>query len=85
MSLKIGGRFLQRTDVKLTGLYVLTFFLSSLIICGFLYFRLKHQLIKGVDRFLLDEINELSEVLSKDMKEKESLKSFEFGVASRTY
>jgi hypothetical protein len=42
-------------------------------------------LIKGVDRFLLDEINELSEVLSKDMKEKESLKSFEFGVASRTY
>ncbi len=85
MSLKIGGRFLQRTDVKLTGLYVLTFSLSSLIICGFLYFRLKHQLIKGVDRFLLDEINELSEVLSKDMKEKESLKSFEFGVASRTY
>jgi len=85
MSWKIGGRFLQRTDVKLTGLYVLTFFLSSLIICGFLYFRLKHQLIKGVDRFLLDEINELSEVLSKDMKEKESLKSFEFGVASRTY
>jgi heavy metal sensor kinase len=85
MSLKIGGRFLQRTDVKLTGLYVLTFFLSSLIICGFLYFRLKHQLIKGVDRFLIDEINELSEVLSKDMKEKESLKSFEFGVASRTY
>lgn len=85
MSLRIGGRFLQRTDVKLTGLYVLTFFLSSLIICGFLYFRLKHQLIKGVDRFLLDEINELSEALSKDMKEKESLKSFEFGVASRTY
>src|SRR4030043_1438909 len=85
MSLRIGGRFLQRTDVKLTGLYVLTFFLSSLIICGFLYFRLKHQLIKGVDRFLLDEINELSEVLSKDMKEKESLKSFEYGVASRTY
>ena len=85
MSLKIGGRFLQRTDAKLTVLYVLTFFLSSLIICGFLYFRLKHQLIKGVDRFLLDEINELSEVLSKDMKEKESLKSFEFGVASRTY
>jgi len=85
MSLRIGGRFLQRTDVKLTGLYVLTFFFSSLIICGFLYFRLKHQLIKGVDRFLLDEINELSEVLSKDMKEKESLKSFEFGVASRTY
>ena len=85
MSLRIGGRFLHRTDVKLTGLYVLTFFLSSLIICGFLYFRLKHQLIKGVDRFLIDEINELSEVLSKDMKEKESLKSFEFGVASRTY
>jgi len=85
MSLRIGGRFLHRTDVKLTGLYVLTFFLSSLIICGFLYFRLKHQLIKGVDRFLLDEINELSEALSKDMKEKESLKSFEFGVASRTY
>ncbi len=85
MSWKIGGRFLRRTDVKLTGLYIITIFFSSLIICGFLYFRLKHQLIKEVDRFLLDEINELSEVLSKDMEEKESLKSFEFGVASRTY
>jgi len=85
MYLKIGGKFLRRTDVKLTSLYILTFFLSSLIICGFLYFRLKHQLIKGVDRFLLDEINELSEVLSQDMKGKEALKRFEFGVASRTY
>jgi heavy metal sensor kinase len=42
-------------------------------------------LIKEVDRFLLDEINELSEVLSHDMKWKEALKRFEFGVAARTY
>ena len=85
MSWKIGERFLRRTDVKLTSLYILTFFLSSLIICGFLYFRLKHQLIKEVDRLLLDEINELSEVLPKEAEEKEALKNFEFAVTSRTY
>jgi heavy metal sensor kinase len=85
MSLKIRGKFLRRTDVKLTVLYVLTFFLSTLIICGFLYFRLKHQLVKEVDRLLLDETDELFEVFIQDPKRDVPLKNFEMEVATRTY
>jgi heavy metal sensor kinase len=85
MSLKIRGKFLRRTDVKLTFFYIFTFFLSALIICGFLYIRLKHQLIKEVDRLLLDETDELSEVLIQDPKGDASLKNFEMGVVTRTY
>jgi heavy metal sensor kinase len=85
MSLKTGGKFLRRTDVKLTLLYIFTFFLSALIICGFLYLRLKHQLIREVDRLLLDEADELSEVLNQDPKGDAQIKSFEVGVVTRTY
>jgi heavy metal sensor kinase len=85
MSLKIGGRFFRRTDVKLTLFYIFTFFVSALVICGFLYLRLKHQLIKEVDRLLLDEADELSEVLIQDPKGDPSLKNFEMGVVTRQY
>ena len=84
MSLKIGGKFLRRTDVKLTLWYILTFLLSGLIICGFLYFRLRHQLIKEVDRFILDEIKELGEILTKNPYDKNVLRNFENHVEVRT-
>lgn len=85
MSLKKGGKFLRRTDVKLTLFYIFTFFLSALVICGFLYLRLEHQLIKEVDRLLLDETGELSEVLIQDPKGHASLGDFEMGVVTRDY
>ena len=69
----------------MTLLYILTFFLSALIICGFLYLRLNHQLIKEVDRLLLDETDELSHVLSQSPGGVEGLKNFEAGVGSRTF
>ena len=84
MSSKIGGKFFRRTDVKLTLWYILTFLLSGLIICGFLYFRLRHQLIKEVDRFILDEIKELGEILTKNPYDKNVLKNFENHVEART-
>ena len=69
----------------MTFFYIFTFFLSALIICGFLYIRLKHQLIKEVDRLLLDETDELSEVLIQDPKGDALLRNFEMGVATRNY
>lgn len=84
MSSKTGGKFHRRTDVKLTLWYILTFFLSVLIVSGFIYFRLRHQLVKEVDRFILDEIKELGEILSKNPNDKEVLKSFESHVEVRT-
>lgn len=85
MSLKRGGKFLRRTDVKLTLFYAFTFFLSALVICGFLYVRLKHQLIEEVDRLLLDEADELSEVLIQDPRGDAPLKNFEVGIVTRRY
>jgi len=85
MSLKIRGRFLRRTDVKLTFFYIFTFFLSALIICGFLYFRLKHQLIKEVDRFILDETKELVETLAQAPDEKTAFRDYESHVEGRTF
>jgi heavy metal sensor kinase len=85
MSWKRRPKFLRRTDVKLTLFYVFTFFLSALVICGFLYLRLKHQLIKEVDRLLLDEVDELSHVLIQDPGGDALLKNFEVAVATRTY
>ena len=51
MSWKIGAKFYRRTDIKMTLWYIITFSISVLIISGIMYLRLKHQLIKEVDRF----------------------------------
>jgi len=83
--LKTGTNFCHRTDVKLTFWYILTFFLSVLVIFGFLYFRLKHQLIKEVDRILRDEANELSGLVVQGLKERDVLIAFESSVSARPY
>jgi heavy metal sensor kinase len=77
MSSKTGAKFFRRTDFKMTLWYVLTFLVSALLICGFLYLRLRHQLIKEIDQFLLDEIKEMERVLSQESKEANFLLRFE--------
>ncbi len=85
MSSKIGAKFYRRTDVKMTLWYILTFLVSALIICAFLYLRLRHQLIKEVDRFLLDETQELTAVLSRNPNEISFLMKFEDEAMTRKY
>jgi heavy metal sensor kinase len=63
----------------------LTFFFSVLVIFGFLYLRLKHQLIKEIDRILHDEASELSELLSQDLKEIGMIRDCENRVTVRTF
>jgi heavy metal sensor kinase len=65
--------------------YILTFLVSALIICAFLYLRLKHQLLKEVDQFLLDETQEMERVLSQGHKEAYFLMRFEDEVMERKY
>lgn len=77
MSSKRRSKFLRRTDIKLTLWYILTFLVSSLIICGFLYLRLKHQLIKEVDLLLLDEMKELKDFMVRYPNDLKGLKIFE--------
>src|SRR4030042_356539 len=85
MSSKIGAKFYRRTDVKVTLWYVLTFLVSALVICGFLYYRLQSQLIREVDRFLLDESKEISGALSRNADEEEILGNVERILTVRTY
>lgn len=85
MSLKTGAKFYRRADVKLTLWYILTFFFSVLLIFGFLYLRLRHQLIKEIDQFLLDETVEMEKVLAKEQKETYFLMRFEEEVMARKY
>jgi hypothetical protein len=63
--------------------YVLTFLISALVICSFLYLRLKHQLLKEIDQFLIDETQEMERVLSHESKETYSLMRFEDDVMTR--
>ncbi len=70
--------------MKMTLWYILTFLASGLIICGFLYLRLEHQLIKEVDRLLIDETKELGEILTRNPNGKDVLKNFESHVEART-
>lgn len=85
MSWKIGGKFYRRTDIKMTLWYVLTFLVSTLLICTFLYLRLGHQLIKEIDQFLLDETKEMERVLSRESKETYFLMRFEDEVMARKH
>ncbi len=85
MSSKIGAKFYRRTDIKMTLWYILTFLVSALIICVFLYLRLRYQLIKEVDRFLLDETQELTAVLSRNPNEISFLMKFEDEAMTRKY
>jgi heavy metal sensor kinase len=85
MSWKIGGKFYRRTDFKMTLWYVFTFLVSALVICTFLYLGLRHQLLKEVDQFLLDETKEMERVLSREPKETDFLMRFEDEVMARKY
>ena len=85
MSWKIGGKFFRRTDFKMTLWYVLTFLISALVICTFLYLGLRHLLLKEIDQFLLDETREMERVLSREPKETYFLMRFEDEVMGRKY
>jgi len=82
---KTGAKWYRRTDAKMTLWYILTFLVSALLICGFLYYRLDHQLLKEIDRFLLDETNEMERVLHREASQTKFLMEFEDEVMSRRY
>lgn len=85
MSWKIGAKFYRRTDIKMTLWYIITFSISVLIISGIMYLRLKHQLIKEVDRFILDQTKELAEVLPRHANEAVNFTKFESETMTRRY
>jgi signal transduction histidine kinase len=85
MSWKTEIKFFRRTDVKLTLWYVLTFWVSALLICSFLYLSLRHQLLKSIDQFLIDETKEVERVLSREPGKTALLMRFEEEVMGRQF
>ncbi|MGZ3535708.1 MAG: ATP-binding protein [Thermodesulfobacteriota bacterium] len=85
MSWKTGAKFYRRTDFKITLWYVFTFLISALIICSFLYWGLRHRLLREIDQFLLDETKEMERVLAQEPQETSFLMRFEDEVMARKY
>jgi two-component system OmpR family sensor kinase len=78
MSSKEGTKFCKRTDFKMTLWYMFTFVVTTFIIFSFMYVRLKHHLIKEVDKFLEDESRVFaSEISENRMNIKEAMIDYE--------
>jgi len=56
---KLKIKFFSRFDVKLTVFYTFALLLISLVLSSFFYYRLQHNLLKQIDRMLIDEAKEL--------------------------
>jgi heavy metal sensor kinase len=85
MSWNSGTKLLRRTDVKITLWYVFTFLVSVLIISVLLYLVMEHQLLKDIDRFILDETNELADLILQDPEGQDLLRRFEKEAVTRRY
>ncbi len=78
MSLNRGTEFYKRTDFKLTLWYAFTFLVTTLIIFSFIYVRLRHHLIKEIDRFLEDESRVFASEISENLLDiNKALKDYE--------
>ena len=86
MSSNKGTRFYKRTDFKITLWYVLTFTVTTLVICGFMYLRLRHHLIKEIDRFLTDEAREFTyKISTTPMDFQRVIEEYEGDIGGREY
>ncbi|OGP53731.1 MAG: hypothetical protein A2Y65_01440 [Deltaproteobacteria bacterium RBG_13_52_11] len=86
MSSKKGIKFYKRTDFKITLWYIFTFTVTTLIICTFMYLRLRHHLIKEIDRFLQDESREFAFKISETpMNFKVVIRKYEGDIVTREY
>jgi heavy metal sensor kinase len=86
MPSKKGTRFYKRTDFKITLWYIVTFVVTSLIIFTFMYIRLRHHLIKEIDRFLKDELREFALKVSENPVDfKGVIKKYEGDIVAREY
>jgi len=63
MSLKIRDDFRERLDVKLTFYYTTIFFILSLMLCSFFFYRVGHNLLKQMDKILEDESLEFINII----------------------
>ena len=86
MSSSKGTRFYKRTDFKITLWYIVTFVVTTLIIFTFMYVRLRHHMIKEIDRFLKDELREFALKFSETPVDLQGvIKKYEGDIVVREY
>ncbi|HUT83487.1 MAG TPA: heavy metal sensor histidine kinase [Thermodesulfobacteriota bacterium] len=68
MSSKQKIKVSRRLDVRLTLRYSCAFLITTFIICAFLYYRIRHNLLKDIDRVLFDEGREITASLLRSGK-----------------
>jgi heavy metal sensor kinase len=86
MSSKKGIKFYKRTDVKITLWYIVTFVVTTVLIFSFMYIRIRHHLIKEIDRFLKDELREFALKISETpMDFKGVIREYEGDIIEREY
>lgn len=86
MSSKSRTRFFKTLGFKIALWYSLTVLLILLIIGGFLYYRLKHSLIKETDNILFDVSEDVVQtILAHDYSTSDLLKSMRIESSSQRY
>lgn len=86
MSSKKGIKFYKRTDVKITLWYIVTFLVTTVLIFSFMYIRIRHHLIKEIDRFLKDELREFALKISETPIDfKGVIREYEGDIIEREY
>ncbi|MFH0812880.1 MAG: HAMP domain-containing protein, partial [Pseudomonadota bacterium] len=86
MSSKKKVSFYKRLDVKLAVWYTLTFLTIIILIFGFLDYRLSHNILKEIDRMLVDEAYEIiNTALKNPTNLDDQLKKYEQTVSQRKY
>ena len=79
-------KFYKRTDFKITLWYIVTFVVTTVVIFSFMYIRIRHHLIKEIDRFLKDELREFAlKVSATPMDFKGVIKKYEGDIVEREY
>jgi heavy metal sensor kinase len=68
MSSKNSATVWQRLDVKLTVYFTTLFLVLLLMLCSFFYYRIGHNLLKQIDRILMDETFEFINVLNQNQE-----------------
>ena len=76
----------KRLDVKLAVWYTSTFLTIILLIFGFLDYRLRHNLLKEIDRMLVDEAHEIiNKILEKPESSEGELEEYGKIASNRKY
>jgi len=86
MSSKGKIKFYKRLDVRMALWYTVTFLTMIILIFGFLDYRFRRNLLKGIDRMLVDETKEIINVILENPETlNDELREYEKVASNRKY